>query len=72
MSKDWTSGWRTNRRVGRRLCVMSSGIGPEGSKIALRRSDVVEVNMPIGQYVEGEDDTPKGRTKHWMNQWYAG
>ena len=42
---------------------MSSGIELEGSNIAPRRSDVAEVNIPIEQYAEKEDDAPKGLDK---------
>ena len=40
MSEDWTSGKRNGRRIGIRVWVVNSGIGPRRSDIALRRSDV--------------------------------
>ena len=50
------------------LCAMSSGIGPKDW--ILRRGDRIfqKVNMPIGQYAEGEDDALKDQTKRRMNQ----
>ena len=38
------------------------------SNIAPRRSKVAGVNIPIGQFVERENDAPKDRTKRWKNQ----
>ena len=40
----------------------------KGSNIGLRRSKVAGVNMPIGQYTEGEDDVSKDWTKCQKNQ----
>ena len=63
MSGDWTSSRRIGRHVGRRLRAMSSDIGRKGSDITPRRSDFVEVNIPIGQYAARENDAPKGSNK---------
>ena len=68
MSEDWMSDRRNGRHISRRLRAMSSSIGPKGSDIALRRSGVADINMSIGQYIIREDDMPKVRVKHRMNQ----
>ena len=38
------------------------------SNIAPRRLEVAGVNMPIGQYIKGEDNAPKDQTKCQINQ----
>ena len=40
MSKDWTSGWRNDRRIDRRLRAVDSGIGPRRAGIVPRISEL--------------------------------
>ena len=60
-------GRRIDRYTNRRISCCEFEHRVEGSNIALRRSEVVRLNMLIKQYVEGEDDASKNRTKHWKN-----
>ena len=54
------------------LCAMSLSIGLNDQTLSHGDQMLQKVNIPIGQYAEGEDDAPKDQTKYQMNQWQAG
>ena len=53
--------------LGRSLSCWRSGIGPKGSDIAPRRSDVAG-----GQYADGSGNMPKEKTACWKFEQSAG